>query len=55
MLTFSQSPEKMKDLVLLLLNYKADPNIPNFRRESSFDIAHKIDFDLKRIVNLYKD
>ena len=54
MLIYSKSSEKMKDLTLLLLNYKADPNIPNFKRDTCYDVAKRIDFDLKRLVNLFK-
>lgn len=54
MVKFSDFPEKMKDITMLLLNYKADPYIPNFKKESAFDLARRQNFDLKRLVDLFK-
>ena len=40
---------------MLLLNFKADPNIPNFQKLTPFDLAKQINFDLKRLVDLYRE
>lgn len=42
-------------MILLFLSFKADPNIPNFRKKTAYDIADLIEFDLKRLVRLFKD
>ena len=54
MIRFSKSPEKMKDLILLFLSFKADPRIPNYKKKTAFDLAELIGFDLGRLVDLFK-